>query len=140
LIATRPVSGAVSDPISYDILALVPKGVTNFAGMPGAEQFAFEFRRLPDAAALRARMVDTLNSIPPDSAPQDARRGATFAVVSADASGVELATKMADMLHDAFDRRGLRGDARVFIFEMMDRVVPGMDEDLRSSSSGRRLQ
>ena len=127
----QPRSGAVFDPISYDVLALAPGGVTNFAGVPGAEEFAFEFRRLSDADALRARMIDTLDSIPPDSAPQDARRAATFAVVGAGASGVELSTKMADLLHDAFERRGLRGDARVIILEMMDRVVPGMDEDLR---------
>jgi demethylphylloquinone reductase len=131
LTVTRPGSEIVFDPISYDVLALAPGGVTNFAGVPGAEEFAFEFRRLSDADALRARMIDTIDSIPPDSAPQDARRATTFAVVGAGASGVELSTKMADLLHDAFERRGLRGDARVIILEMMDKVVPGMDEDLR---------
>jgi NADH dehydrogenase len=41
LIVTRPWSDTVSAPISYDVLALAPGGVTNFAGVPGAEQFAF---------------------------------------------------------------------------------------------------
>jgi NADH dehydrogenase len=131
LIASHPDSGAPFDSIDYDVLALAVGGVTNFAGVPGAEAHSMEFRRLSDADTLRTRMIEILDSIPPDSAPQDARRAATFAVVGAGASGVELATKMADLLHDAFEQRGLKGDARVLILEVMDRVLPGMDDHLR---------
>jgi len=51
--------------------------------------------------------------------------------VGAGASGVELSTKMADLLHDAFKRRALRGEPRVLVIEMGDRVVPGMGEEIR---------
>ena len=117
--------------IAYDMLVLALGGVTNFWGIEGAEQYALPFRKLRHADDLRRRMIDALDRIPPDAAPQDAQSAATFAVVGAGASGVELATKMSDLLRDAFRRRGLRGEPRVLILEMGRDVVPGMDKDIR---------
>lgn len=116
----------------YDALVLAVGGVTNFWNVGGAEKFALPFRKIRHADELRRRMTDALDRIPPDAAPQDARAAATFTVVGAGASGVELATKMADLLRDAFQRRGLRGGPRVVVVEMGDRVVPGMDDDIRA--------
>ena len=77
-------------------------------------------------------MIETLDRIQPDAAPQDAQRVATFVVVGGGASGVELSTKMADLLTDAFRRRGLRGEPHVIVVEMGTEVVPGMDAGLRA--------
>jgi NADH:ubiquinone reductase (non-electrogenic) len=117
--------------LHYDALVLAVGGVTNFYGIEGAEEFALPFRKIRHADDLRLRMIDTLDRIPPDSPPQDARSAATFAVVGAGASGVELATKMSDLLTEAFRRRGIHGEPRVMVLEMGDRVVPGMDEEIR---------
>ncbi|MGH9941253.1 MAG: NAD(P)/FAD-dependent oxidoreductase [Pyrinomonadaceae bacterium] len=117
--------------LEYDALVLAVGGVTNFWGIEGAERYALPFRKLRHADELRQRMIDTLDRIPPDAAPQDARAVATFAVVGAGASGVELSTKMSDLMRDAFHRRGLKGEARVIVVEMASQVVPGMDEDIR---------
>lgn len=117
--------------IAYDVLVLATGGVTNYAGVEGAAEHALPFRKLAHADQLRLRMIDVLDRIPPDAAPQDARRAATFAVVGAGASGVELSTKMADLLRDAFARRGLQGTPRVIVIEMSDRVVPTMDDEIR---------
>jgi NADH:ubiquinone reductase (non-electrogenic) len=117
--------------VAYDYLVLSVGGVTNYWGIEGAEEHALPFRKLAHADALRQRMIDALDHIQPDAAPQDARRAATFAVVGAGASGVELATKMSDLLRDAFARRGLRGEPRVMIIEMGKEVVPGMDDEIR---------
>ncbi len=54
-------------------------------------------------------------------------------MVGAGASGVELATKMADLLSDAFKRRGLHGEPRVMVLEMGPQIVPGMGDELRAS-------
>jgi len=118
-------------PLSYDILVFAPGAVTNYAGVPGAEQFALPFRTLDDASHLRKRMTEALDHIQPDAAPQDTRSALTFAVVGGGASGVELSTKMADLLRDAVKRRALRGEPRVVIIEMADRLVPGMGEEIR---------
>lgn len=117
--------------LSYDILVFAPGAVTNYAGVPGAEQFALPFRTLNDANRLRRRMTESLDRVQPDAAPQVTRGALTFAVVGGGASGVELSTKMADLLRDAVKRRALRGEPRIVIVEMADRLVPGMGEEIR---------
>lgn len=122
---------ASGEQIQYDILVLAVGGVTNYAGVPGAEEFAIPFRKLAHADQLRNRMVAALDRVPPDLPPQDTRRALTFAVVGAGASGVELSTKMADLLRDAFVRRALTGEPRVLVIEMGEKVVPGMGDSIR---------
>lgn len=119
------------DAVGYDILVLALGGVTNYAGVAGAEQFAIPFRKLAHADLLRHRMVEALDHVPPGLPPQDTRRALTFAVVGAGASGVELSTKMADLLRDAFERRALTGEPRVLVIEMGEKVVPGMGDPIR---------
>jgi NADH:ubiquinone reductase (non-electrogenic) len=120
-----------SENLTYDVLVLAVGGVTNFAGVAGAAAYAIPFRKIGDADKLRLTMVDALDRVPPDLAPQDTQRALTFAVVGAGASGVELSTKMADLLRDAFKRRALRGEPRVLVIEMGDRVLPGMGGEIR---------
>src|SRR5437588_11026186 len=117
----------------YDYLVLGVGGVTNFWGVEGAESYTLPFRKIRHADDLRRRMCDALDRIQPDAAPQDARRSATFVIVGGGASGVELSTKMADLLRDAFRRRGLKGEPRVVIVEMGKQLVPGMGDDLRGT-------
>ena len=117
--------------LNYDVLVLASGGVTNYAGVEGAKDYSLPFRKLIHADNLRARMVEALDRIPPDMAPQDVRRELTFVVVGAGASGCELSTKMSDLLKDAFKRRALHGAPRVLVVEMGDKVVPGMGEQIR---------
>ena len=117
--------------IAYDVLVLAVGGVTNYWNIAGASDYAMPFRKLAHADALRNRMVEALDRVPPDLAPQDARSALTFAVVGGGASGVELSTKMSDLLRDAVARRALHGEARVLVIEMTDRVVPGMGDEIR---------
>src|ERR1043166_4375099 len=117
--------------LSYEILVFSPGAITNYAGVEGAEEFSLPFRTLNDANHLRRRMTEVLDRIPPDAAPQDTREALTFVVVGGGASGVELSTKMADLLRDAVKRRALRGEPRVIIVEMTDRLVPGMGDEIR---------
>ena len=117
--------------LAFDILVFTPGAVTNYAGVEGAEEFSMPFRTIDDANHLRRRMTESLDRIQPDSAPQDTRAALTFAVVGGGASGVELSTKMADLLRDAVKRRALRGEPRLLVIEMADRLVPGMGEEIR---------
>jgi NADH dehydrogenase len=120
------------EPLTYDVLVLAVGGVTNYAGVEGAEQFSIPFRKIEHADALRQRMVEALDAVPPDLPPQDVRSALTFAIVGAGASGAELSTKMADLLRDAFERRALPGEPRILLIEMGDKVVPGMGEEIRA--------
>ena len=121
----------LSENLPYDVLVLAVGGVTNFAGVAGAAEHAIPFRKIVHADELRLRMVEALDHVPPDLPPQDTQRALTFAVVGAGASGVELSTKMADLLRDAFKRRALNGEPRVLVIEMGDRAVPGMGGEIR---------
>ena len=118
-------------PLTCDALVLALGATTNYWGVEGAEQFTLPFRTIADANHLRRRLTEALDRIQPDAAPQDTREALTFAVVGGGASGVELATKMADLLRDAVKRRALRGEPRVIIIEMTDRLVPGMGDEIR---------
>lgn len=118
--------------LGYDVLVLAVGGITNFWNIDGAEQFAMPFRKIAHADALRGRMVEALDRVPPDLAPSDVQRALTFAVVGGGASGVELSTKMADLLRDAFKRRALKGEPRVMVIEMGEHVVPGMGDEIRA--------
>jgi len=124
------VSGQAA-PLSYDVLVLAMGATTNYWGVEGAEEFTLPFREIEDAKNLRRRMTEALDHIQPDAAPQDTREALTFAVVGGGASGVELSTKMADLLRDAVKRRALRGEPRLIIIEMTDRLVPGMGDEIR---------
>ncbi|HEY0006361.1 MAG TPA: NAD(P)/FAD-dependent oxidoreductase [Pyrinomonadaceae bacterium] len=118
-------------PLGYDVLVLSAGSITNYWNIEGAEEYAMPFRGIADSDALRQRMIDALDRVAPDLAPQDVRRALTFAVVGGGASGVELSTKMSDLLRDAFERRALPGEPRVLVIEMTNQVVPGMGEDIR---------
>jgi NADH dehydrogenase len=118
--------------VPYDVLVLAVGGITNYAGVEGAEEHTIPFRKIAHADRLRQRMIEALDRVPPDLSPQDVRRRLTFAVVGAGASGVELSTKMADLLRDAFERRALRGEPRVMVIEMGGEVVPGMGDEIRT--------
>jgi len=128
----RLVKLAAGKNLSYDVLVLALGGVTNYAGVEGAEEYSIPFRKLRHADQLRQTMIEALDHVAPDLPPQDVQRALTFVVVGAGASGVELSTKMADLLHDAFKRRALRGESRVLVVEMGDRVVPGMGDEIRT--------
>ena len=127
----QTVSLANHQSLAYDVLAVAVGGVTNYAGVAGAPEHAIPFRKIADADKLRTMMVDSLDHVPPDLPPQDTQRALTFAVVGAGASGVELSTKMADLLRDAFKRRALRGEPRVLVIEMGDKILPGMGGEIR---------
>jgi NADH:ubiquinone reductase (non-electrogenic) len=128
------------DPLPYDVLVLAVGGITNYAGVLGAEEFSLPFRKVEHSDNLRQRMINALDRVPPDMPPQDVRTQLTFALVGAGASGCELSTKMADLLTDAFKRRALRGEPRVLLLEMGDKVVPGMGDQIREYVEDALLQ
>jgi len=140
LAARRATVSGRSESIPYDVLVLSPGATNNYSGVSGAEQYSLPFRTLNDANRLRRRMTDALDHVQPDAAPQDTRSALTFAIVGGGASGVELSTKMADLLRDAVKRRALKGEPRVLIIEMADRLVPEAHAENRDAAREARYQ
>ena len=117
--------------VSFDVLVLAVGGVSNYWSIEGAAEYSMPFRKIAHADALRKRMIDSLDHIPPDMSPEDTESALTFAVVGGGASGVELSTKMADLLRDAIEKRGLQGKPRVMVIEMGNLLVPTMEDEIR---------
>ena len=118
-------------PLEYDALVLAIGGVSNYYNVPGAMNYALPFRKIAHADELRRRMIMALDQIAPDATPEEVRDKLTFAIVGGGASGVELATKMGDLLREAFKQRNLPGTARLLLIEQNEQVVPGMGDELR---------
>jgi NADH:ubiquinone reductase (non-electrogenic) len=116
--------------VAYDVLVLAVGGVTNYENVAGAEEHALPFRTVEQADRLRRRMSETLKRMTHvDSNGDDA---ATFAIVGGSASGIELATKMADLLQADCARKNLIIEPRVILLEEADEIAAEMDEGLRA--------
>ncbi len=82
--------------LTYDYLVLGLGNKNRFAGVPGAEEYGLTFRSLKDTLRLKNRLQELA-----DSAKENIR----VAVIGGGPSGVELATKIADLLGKRADIR-----------------------------------
>ncbi len=116
--------------VAYDVLVVAVGGVTNYENVAGAEEHALPFRTVEQADALRLRMSETLDRMTHADNTDD--EAATFAIVGGSASGIELATKMADLLQADCARKNLTIEPRVMLIEEADEIAAEMDEELRA--------
>jgi demethylphylloquinone reductase len=118
--------------LNYDILVLAPGCVTNYWNVPGASEHAMPFRTLAHADALRQRMMDCVEGVAASNASTSRNSdNATFVIVGAGASGVELSTKISDLLKNSFQERKLLGAPRIILLEQGPKILPEMDEKIR---------
>ncbi len=116
--------------VVYDVLVVAVGGVTNYENVTGAKEHALPFRTIEQADELRRRMSETVDRMThADDNDDDA---AAFAIVGGSASGIELATKMADLLHADCARKNLTIEPRVMLIEEADEIAAEMDEGLRA--------
>ncbi len=90
--------------IPYDYLVLATGAVTNFFGTPGAEENALVLKDLRDAIVLRNKFIDVFEKASLEEDVKVRRRLLSFAVVGGGATGVEIATEMADFFFGTFRR------------------------------------
>ncbi len=89
------------DGITYrgDYLVLAMGSQPNFFDTPGAAEHAFPLYRLPDAVALRGRLIEVFEDA--DRRPELIARGAlNIVVIGAGATGVESAGALADLANE----------------------------------------
>lgn len=82
--------------LSYDTLVLATGARTDFRGVEGAEKHAFSLKTLPDAAAIRGRIIDCFEEAAHAKTKEEKRALLTFSVVGAGATGVEFAAELVD--------------------------------------------
>lgn len=84
----------------WDTLVIAVGSVTNWYGVPGAEQYARPFKTISDAMWLRARVVELFEMAEQAETTEQRRRLLSFLIVGGGVTGVEVAAELLDMARD----------------------------------------
>ena len=118
--------------LHYDHLVLALGSVSNYLGLAGVEQLAFDFKTLADAMRIRNRVIDAFEQA--DREPDPARRQEilTFVIAGGGFAGVEAAGAVNDFARGILaDYPGLQAsDVRVILVHPRERILPEMSEPL----------
>jgi NADH dehydrogenase len=111
----------------YDVLVIAVGSVTNYYGVPGAEEHTRPFKTLVDAMTLRARVVELFEMAEQAETASQRRRLLSFAIVGGGVTGVEVAAELIEMARDTLLPRYPSlspRDLTITIVEGGDRLVP----------------
>lgn len=111
----------------WDALVIAVGSVTNWYGVPGAEQHTRPFKTIVDAMTLRARVVELFEMA--EQAQDDAqkRRLLSFVIVGGGVTGVEVAAELLDMTRETLLPKYASlspSHLSVTVLEGGERVVP----------------
>ena len=124
---------------SYDQLVISIGGQPNFFGIPGVEEHALTMRGIEDAERVRNRMIERFEevSLTREEVPESKL---TFVVIGGGATGVETATELYNLVHDALEPDYPNIDphrVRIFLLEGLDHILPELDPSLRRAARAR---
>ena len=111
----------------YDTLVIAMGSVTNYYGVPGAEEYSRPFKTIADAMTLRARVVELFEMAEQAESDAQRRRLLSFVVVGGGVTGVEVAAEIMDMARDTLLPRYPNLSAShlsITILEGGERLVP----------------
>jgi NADH dehydrogenase len=134
----RTVTTADGDRITYETLVLASGAVSNDFGVPGVAEHAFPLKRLDDALALRAHILDRFERAAADPS-LIADGGLDVVVCGGGPTGVEMAGGLLELYHNVLVKDFPHlpvGEARVVLVELADRLLPPFTT--RSSRRARR--
>ncbi|MDQ4128194.1 MAG: NAD(P)/FAD-dependent oxidoreductase, partial [Actinomycetota bacterium] len=123
----------------YDHLVISIGGEPNFFGIPGVEEYSLTMRGIEDAERVRNRVVERFEEVTliqggiPDSK-------LTFVVIGGGATGVEVASEIHSLVHEALAPDYPNIDphrVRIFLLEAMDHILPELDPALRKTARTR---
>src|SRR5258708_632357 len=131
LLAPEAYSSQQSD-VRFDHLVLAVGSVSNFLGLKGVEETAFDFKSVTDAMRIRGHVLTLLELA--DREPDPARRKAmlTFMIVGAGFAGAELAGALNDLVRGAlFSYPNLTpADVNVVVVHAHDHILPELSRSL----------
>ncbi|HEU4333203.1 MAG TPA: NAD(P)/FAD-dependent oxidoreductase [Candidatus Eisenbacteria bacterium] len=84
----------------YDVLVVSVGSVTNYYGVPGAQEHTRSFKTIVDAMTLRARVVELFEMAEQSESVAQRRRLLSFAIVGGGVTGVEVAAELIEMARD----------------------------------------
>jgi NADH:ubiquinone reductase (H+-translocating) len=134
---TATVDGEVE--FSYDHLVIALGGQPNFFGIPGVEEHALTMRGIEDAEQVRNRVIERFEevSLMRGEIPESKL---TFVVIGGGATGVETASELYNLVHEALEPDYPNIDphrVRIFLLEALDHILPELDPALRKAARTR---
>ncbi len=89
--------------ISYDYAVIATGAVTNFYGIPGAQEHSLVLKNLADAIEIREQIIDAVEDASCIESADERKKKLTFVVVGGGATGVEMVAEMAEFIHTLYD-------------------------------------
>ncbi len=124
--------------LSYHYLVIASGAESHYFGNAEWGEYVYTLDDLDSAVELRDRWISLFEKAELEPDQEKRRELLTVSIIGAGPSGVELAGALADASRKTLfpDYRNISWeDMRIYLFEAMDRVLPGFDEE--SSESAR---
>ena len=123
----------------YDQLILSLGGQPNFFGIPGVEEHSLTMRGVADAERVRNRVIERFEevSLTRDEVPESKL---TFVVIGGGATGVETASEIHSLVHEALAPDYPNIDphrVRIYLIEGLPNILPELDPALRRAARTR---
>jgi NADH dehydrogenase len=123
----------------YDHLVISLGGLPNFFGIPGVEEHSLQMRGVEDAERIRNRVIERFEEV-------SLMRGEvplsklTFVVIGGGATGVETASEIHTLVHEALAPDYPNIDphrVRIVLLEALPNILPELDPALRRAARAR---
>lgn len=124
--------GPDGDSIPFDHLVFGLGSVSDYRGATELAAFAFEFKTLADAMAIRAHVVDCFERAERTSNPERRRALVTFVVAGGGFAGAELAGALNDLARGiaVYYPNVRRDSVRVLLVHSRERILPELGDSL----------
>ncbi|HXE62583.1 MAG TPA: NAD(P)/FAD-dependent oxidoreductase [Bryobacteraceae bacterium] len=132
-IAAREVSLAEGDRYPYDTLIVAAGATHHYFGHSEWEHLAPGLKTVEDATEMRTRILLAFERAEQATNPEERTALLTFVVVGGGPTGVELAGALGEISRDTLraDFRNINpAEARIFLIEGNDRLLPAYPKDL----------
>lgn len=121
--------------LTYDVLVIAVGSTANTYGVPGVKEHALFLRELPDARAIRQRIVDCFErAAQPNLSEEERNRLLQLVVIGGGPTGVEFAAEMHDFLREDLRKTYplLSPKVVIILLEATDHILNTFDAALAS--------
>lgn len=132
-------SGGEEFPLRYDVLVIAVGATTATFGVQGAEEHALFLKDIPDARALRSKVIECFERAnEPQQSEETRKELLRFAVIGGGPTGVEFAAELHDLVTEDLSRRyqSLMPYVSITILEASERLLSTFDATLSEYTAG----
>jgi NADH dehydrogenase len=118
--------------VVFDHLVLAVGSVSNYLGLAGLEEAAFDFKSVTDAIRIRGHVLDMLELADREPDPTQRRAMLTFVVAGAGFAGAELAGALNDFVRGAlpYYPNLAPDEVQVIVVHSRDHILPELSRSL----------